>query len=301
MRDRFHIVVFNYDRMRILIGSLGRLIGFDPARDRLIVVDCSRDPTTEHSLLASTARARSWPLGTSVRFLRRQNWGNDLGGRIDAFGFGLVDVRPAEFVWQFQDHYLDLESPISRDARVGDLREDTIGDPCGIDLDRCEAFFRTHTTVGIIHGCRNGIPVFSPDPSRRWLLPDGGNACIRRDALDQVVSSGDWRTYRAIYDGSYRWALFMELEWGRLLWETGTDWCALDGTIMDRGGVGVAGTLPAGTREEVDAEFLYEDFRSRFERMGRRRPAIRKAMGACLPRLWGTLHDLRADLRAVVR
>ena len=49
-----------------------------------------------------------------LEVIQRMNWGIDQGARIDYFrALRKIRTRVLIFIWQFQEHYLDLDSPWS--------------------------------------------------------------------------------------------------------------------------------------------------------------------------------------------
>src|SRR5919106_4523914 len=113
MSIRFHVVVFNFERIWSFLDNFDKIHNFRPDRDRLIVLDCSVDHASQMRIAADFARLRGWTLGKELEVVRRRNWGIDQGARIDYFAALQKTANLPKFIWQFQEHYLDLESPWS--------------------------------------------------------------------------------------------------------------------------------------------------------------------------------------------
>src|ERR1041384_8378559 len=80
---RFHVVVFNFERIGSFLENFETIHNFKPDRDRLIVLDCSKNHAAQKQLVAEFARRRNWTMGQEVKVIRRRNWGIDQGARID--------------------------------------------------------------------------------------------------------------------------------------------------------------------------------------------------------------------------
>jgi hypothetical protein len=266
--DRFHVVVLNADRLELFTRNFSRIRGFDIARDRLVVLDCSRRPASQRRILQEFAQRNGWTVGERVQFVRRRNWGIDQGARIDLLA-GLHD-KPQEcpaFLWQFQEHFLDLDSPAARwpagtsDLQgrpiAGEIKADSIAGDAVIDLDHCQALF-DDAGVGVVHACRGGLSVMHMPGGGDWFYADGGNFGARTRTLLDSVSPRRLAAYRAAYDGTYNWALFMEMEWGRMLTATGCSWHDLAARTR------VASGMAADPAGDVPLQHLATDFSGRY-------------------------------------
>ena len=226
---RFHVVVFNFERINSFLDNFDKVQNFRPDRDRLVVLDCSLNHTTQRSLVSEFAQKRNWTLGKELKFIQRKNWGIDQGARIDYFAALQKTKNPPKFIWQFQEHYLDLESPWSiwpEDTPKigGQLKEDTIPDGLEIDLDRCERVYTENPDVSVIYADRAKLGVFTHPEGHEWFYADGANFSVRMpDALD-AFPLDTLSTYKSIYDGSYEWTLFMEMDICRRLTMRARKW-----------------------------------------------------------------------------
>jgi hypothetical protein len=222
---RFHVVVLNFERIASFLDNADKLQNFRPDRDRLIVLDCSINHTAQKQAVVDFARKRGW----QARVVQRKNWGIDQGARIDYFTALRKMTNPPKFIWQFQEHYLDLESPWSiwpseMPQIGGQLKADTIPDGFQIDLDACERIYEDNTAVSELYADRAKLGIFTHDDGNEWFYADGANFSVRTaDALD-VFPPDVLSTYKSIYDGSYDWTLFMEMDICRRLTRPGRRW-----------------------------------------------------------------------------
>lgn len=231
---RFHIVVFNYERISSFLDNFDKITNFDPGRDEIYVLDCSVNQAVQKQALVDFANEKGWQLGGQVHFVARKNWGIDEGARVDYFGLlHNKSIRRPKYIWQFQEHYLDLSSEwswwpvptINVDGRDlgGQLKGDTIPDGLSIDLDMCEEIYETHPEVSMIYADRLEIGVF-PYTDIPWFYVDGANFSVRTSYALQVFDRNVLENCRSIYDGTYRWALFMEFNNGHQLTMGGAEW-----------------------------------------------------------------------------
>ena len=222
---RFHVVVLNFERISSFLDNADKIQNFRPDRDRLIVLDCSINHAAQKQAVADFARKRGW----IARVVQRKNWGIDQGARIDYFTALRKMRRSPKFIWQFQEHYLDLKSPWSiwpseMPKIGGHLKEDTVPDDFQIDLDQCERIYEEYAAVSVLYADRAKLGIFTHDDGNEWFYADGANFSVRsRDGLD-LFSPDVLSTYKSIYDGSYQWTLFMEMDICRRLTRPGRKW-----------------------------------------------------------------------------
>lgn len=221
---RFHVVVFNFERIASFLDHVDKLQNFRPDRDRLIVFDCSINHDAQRQAAVEFGRERGWP----VKVIRRKNWGIDQGARIDYFNALRRMQHPPKFIWQFQEHYLDLVSPWSiwpedHPELAGQLKQDTIPDALAIDLDRCAHIYED-ARVSILYADRAKLGIFTHDDGNEWFYADGANFSARTSDVIDVFPPEVLSTYKSIYDGSYNWTLFMEMDICRRLTRPGRHW-----------------------------------------------------------------------------
>lgn len=293
--------------MSVLLDSFWRVHGFDPARDRLIVIDCSRRPRSELARLEEFARQRGWALGREVRFVRRRNWGKAEGARVDYFEALHKTAEQPKFIWQFQDHFLNPESPVSRweagklddfgGSIAGEVKDDTIDDGAVIDIDANEALLDAQAGIGILHANRRGgIGFCGETASRRWFFAHGGNFCTRPEVALRAFPASRLAAYRAVFDDR-TWQYFMEWEWGRLLSETGYDWWHVgNGSRVNPGQIEAALSLKGALLEERGFAPLYEGYAGRVTRAVARSAASRAFAGWYRRRYWQGRNCIRGLL-----
>ncbi len=222
---RFHVVVFNFERIASFLDHSDKLQNFRPDRDRLIVLDCSNNHASQRQAALDFAQQRGW----NAKVIQRKNWGIDQGARIDYFTALRQMRQPPRFIWQFQEHYLDLVSPWSiwpkdQPKIGGQLKEDTIPDDFQIDLDRCEQIYNDHPEVSVLYADRAKLGVFTHDDGNEWFFADGANFSARTSDVLDVFQPEILSTYKSIFDSSYNWTLFMEMDICRRLTRPGRRW-----------------------------------------------------------------------------
>jgi hypothetical protein len=222
---RFHVVVFNFERIASFLDNSGKIQNFHPDRDRLIVLDCSDNHAAQKEAVVEFARHHGRP----AKVIQRKNWGIDQGARIDYFTALRKMKNPPRFIWQFQEHYLDLESPWSiwpsdMPKIGGQLKEDVLPDDFCIDLDRCEQIYEDHRSVSVLYADRAKLGIFTHDDGNEWFYADGANFCVRTDYALDAFPPDVLSTYKSIYDGSYQWTLFLEMDICRRLTRPGRRW-----------------------------------------------------------------------------
>ena len=226
---RFDIVVFNYEHIVSLTDHFDKIKNFRADRDRLLVLDCSLNHAAEKQRVEEFARRRGWNFGREVRVIRRRNWGIDQGARVDYLSSLHVLKNRPRYIWQFQEHYLDLVSPWSiwqadSPMPAGEIKNDTIPDNLEIDLDECEQIYERNPNVGVIYADRGKLGIFTHDDGTEWFYAGGANFSARTSDALRAFPREVLDSYQAIYDGTYEWALFMELDWGRQLTAHDREW-----------------------------------------------------------------------------
>ena len=273
MSIRFHVVVFNFERISSFLDNFDKIHNFRADRDRLIVLDCSVNHASQTRMISEFADKRGWAMGKEVEVVRRRNWGIDQGARIDYFAAMLKMTGAPRFIWQFQEHYLDLESPWSiwpsdMPRLGGKLKADTLPDGVVIDLDVCERIYDSDASV--IYADRDKVGIFTHPDGREWFYADGANFSVRTADVIEAFPADVLSTYRSIYDGSYDWTLFMELDICGRLTRPGRDWYDLvtNESFADPEGLRTR-EIEKGVSLHQDAEpfysGLYRAYEERFE------------------------------------
>jgi len=216
-RVRFDIVVFNFERIISFLENFHRIKNFRPGEDRLLILDCSVNFRAEREKVIEFANSRGWSVGKEIQFVRRRNWGIDQGGRVDYLA-GLTRATDLpQYIWQFQEHYLDLYSDWSKWPAIsgevsGRLKEDTIPDNFFLDLDLCERIYEEDPSVAVLYADRAKLGVFRHADGKETFFADGANFSVRTRSAAEAFPENVVDAYQAIYDGTYEWALFMELD-----------------------------------------------------------------------------------------
>jgi hypothetical protein len=222
---RFHVVVLNFERIASFLDNADKIQNFRPDRDRLIVLDCSINHAAQKHAVTEFAKQRGW----TALVLQRKNWGIDQGARVDYFTALRKMKHPPKFIWQFQEHYLDLESPWSiwpsdMPQIGGQLKQDVLPDDFRIDLDRCERVYQENREASVLYADRAKLGIFTHDDGNGWFYADGANFSVRTNHVLDAFPPDVLSTYRSIYDGSYNWTLFMEMDICRRLTHPGRHW-----------------------------------------------------------------------------
>ncbi|MBP5976070.1 hypothetical protein HW132_25875 [Brasilonema sp. CT11] len=221
--DRFHIIVFNHERVCSFLDNFGKIINFDPEQDKIFIIDCSAKDKLQYKEVTDFSQKHGWALGEQIHFIRRKNWGIDQGARIDYFSLLHQSVMKPKYIWQFQEHYLDLrsfwsiwkEGTYNVDGKYfgGQIKGDVIPNELVIDLNVCEKIYETHPQVSVIYADRLKIGIF-PYTNSDFFYLDGANFSIRTSYALQAFDQNLLENCKSIYDLTYNWALFMEFRWG---------------------------------------------------------------------------------------
>jgi hypothetical protein len=226
---RFDIVVFNYEHIVSLTDYFDKIRNFHADRDRLLVLDCSLNHAAEKQRVEEFARRRGWNFGREVQVIKRKNWGIDQGARVDYLSWLHETKNRPRYIWQFQEHYLDLVSPWSiwqadSPMPAGEIKNDTIPDSLEIDLDECERIYEHNPKVGVIYADRGKLGIMGHQNGTESFYAGGANFSVRTSDALSAFRPDILDSYRAIYDGTYEWALFMELDIGRQLTRADREW-----------------------------------------------------------------------------
>jgi hypothetical protein len=107
---------------------------------------------------------------------------------------------------------------------AGEIKNDTMPDNLEIDLDECERIYENNARVSVIYADRGKLGILSHADGLESFYAGGANFSVRTADALKVFSPDILDCYRAIYDGTYEWALFMELDIGRQLTSEGREW-----------------------------------------------------------------------------
>jgi hypothetical protein len=216
---RFDVVVLNYERLHLFLDNFGRLGSFDPGRDRLTVVTCSPS-SAERDLVAAFESSH----GVPVRYLTRANRGIDQLARAEYFT-GQVGTSEENlsyrFIFQMQDHYLEMDDPASRWGAEWDFRVkgDVLPDDVVLDFDVMEELAASHGLAGMF--CDRNDPCYMQIDGQRFVAPNGGNFVIASSEVARPEVQVACRRLAATCDNTYRWAVHAEYTWGRIFFQEG--------------------------------------------------------------------------------
>lgn len=107
---------------------------------------------------------------------------------------------------------------------AGEIKNDTIPDNLEIDLDECERVYVNNADVSVIYADRGKLGIYSHQDGSESFYAGGANFSVRTSDALKSFRPEILDSYRAIYDGTYQWALFMELDIGRQLTREGRQW-----------------------------------------------------------------------------
>lgn len=308
---RFHIVVINFDRICLFLNNFERIKNFDPNRDQIYIFDCSNNPQIEQSKVMEFFEKKGWIFNAQFHFIRRKNWGVDQGARIDYFTFLNQLPSPPKYIWQFQEHYLDLTSPASRFPaempRIGgEIKPDIAPDELIIDLDECEHIYEEYPSVSLLYAARLKMILFAHLDGREWFYANGGNSSIRTSYALKVYNQNLLDSYKMIYDGTTDCALFMEMDLGRKLTKPGVKWYDLISRYSF--------DLPESLRkletknniclqqpQERNHEDYYSPIYSKYEQRSIKALATPSALRKVLIEIAFALYDIKLILRKLKR
>lgn len=230
--DRFHLVVFNCERISLFLDNFHKIRNFDPEQDKIYILDCSSNHKKEQKKVANFLKEKGWEFNKQVHYIVRRNWGVDQGARIDYFSLftkNYCDSLP-QYIWQFQEHYFDLTSPASRypvefPKIGGQIKADVSPDNLIVDLDECEKIYEQDPAVAMLYAARLKMILFSHTDGREWFYANGGNYCIRTSYALEVYDKKLLDSYKMIYvGGKPNWAMFVEIDQGYRLTRKGVKW-----------------------------------------------------------------------------
>jgi hypothetical protein len=231
---RFDIVLANRERASLFVDSFHRLAGFDPAVDRVVVMDCSREEKwAEQTSLVGRLTSHGLRFGSSLRVFRRRNWNFNQGAQLDYFRL-LMDgtLEAPALVFFLQDHYLDTQRFV---------KEDTVPADAVLDLQAIARKFEEDVSLGCAFASRYGIRVSASNPvktrsreffgdgdrllsgaRRRALLVDGSNFVARPQSYLRHFEAA--RNTLTAGDGSMGFCLVWEARLGRILYDQRVKW-----------------------------------------------------------------------------
>src|SRR5262249_43206748 len=152
--------------------------------DCLLIYDCSVNHEAELQKVIEFAKEHGWSLGKEVRVIRRKNWGIDQGARVDYISrLREADSKP-QYIWQFQEHYLDVDSawsiwPDDLPQLGGQVKGDVIPDGFELDLNLCEQIYKSDPSIAVLYADRQKVGIFTRENGGESLYADGANFSVR--------------------------------------------------------------------------------------------------------------------------
>jgi len=216
---RFDIVVFNHHRLELFLNNFSKIINFNKEIDRITIVSCSPSP-----MEGQTVDAWSEASGIPIRYLIRANRGIDQLARLEYFSGrvgSMTENLAYDYIFQMQDHYLDTESAASRwGPELGfKVKGDVVPDEAVFDLDYLGKFMNWAGLRGVF--CDRNNPCYFEMDGCRYVAPNGGNFIITTSAVAHEHTQSSIQTLMDCCDETYRWALYVEFMWGKILFQEG--------------------------------------------------------------------------------
>jgi hypothetical protein len=217
--QRFNILVLNHNRLSSFVDNFDKIRGFNSSQDRITILTCS--PSEEET---QQIKAFSEKYELEARYLARRNFGIDQGARIEYFT-GLIDsleeVLDTEYIFQFQDHYLDIQAPYSRWGKEFNFRikGDVVPDNVTFDLNLLSGTFRQNDIAAAF--CDRNNPCWFERAGRRHIAPNGGNYLLSTDQIKSSYAQTELKNVYQKCDDTYRWALYAEYKLGEILFKEG--------------------------------------------------------------------------------
>lgn len=115
--SRFDIVLANSNRIEVFWESFGKVKNFNPTKDRIVVMDCSKNPNSEILKSQRFIKRYNLQLGKSIIFIIRRNWNLNHGAQLDyirALSGSLINTP--KFAYFIQDHYLNTSKFVKEDT-----------------------------------------------------------------------------------------------------------------------------------------------------------------------------------------
>src|SRR5215475_3475764 len=185
---RFNILVLNYKRLHSFFNNFDKIRAFDPLRDKITILSCS-PATEERQQVEAFAEKHHLP----VTYLTRQNFGIDQCARVEYFSGKIEDLQEVldtEYIFQFQDHYLDTAASYSRwepELNWG-IKGDVVPENVSFDLDSLNEILRSHEIAAAF--CDRNNPCWFQRHGVPHIAPNGGNYILRTKQLeDQQVQT----------------------------------------------------------------------------------------------------------------
>jgi hypothetical protein len=216
---RFNILVLNYKRLHSFFDNFDKIRAFDPRQDKITVLSCSPAPEERQQVEAFSDKYQ-----LPVTYLTRHNFGLDQGARVEYFRGQIEDLREvldAEYIFQFQDHYLDTAASYSRwgPELQCSIKGDVVPEHVSFDLHALHAILRSHESAAAF--CDRNNPCWFQRHGATHIAPNGGNYVLHTKQLEDTKVQTELARMARRCDDSYRWAVYAEFKWGELFFHEG--------------------------------------------------------------------------------
>jgi len=216
---RFNIVVLNYKRLHSFLGNFDKIKAFDPLQDKITILTCSPSAQEKQEVKDFSEKYQ-----LQVKYLTRRNFGIDQCARIEYFAGkieNLTEVLDTEYIFQFQDHYLDLKAPYSKWGKEYDFRVkgDVVPNDIIFDLNFLSHVFRENNIVGAF--CDRNNPCWFQRAGYTYIAPNGGNYILNTKQITNDRVQRELKRMHYNCDNTYRWATYAEYKWGELFFVEG--------------------------------------------------------------------------------
>jgi hypothetical protein len=219
---RFDIVVLSYKRLSSFLNNFDKIKSFDSSQDRITILSCS--PSEEET---QQVRAFSETYEVGINYQIRPNLGIDQGARIEYFIGNidsLQDVLDAEYIFQFQEHYLDIKAPYSRWGKELNfkIKGDVVPDNVTFDLNLLSHVFRQHKIAAAF--CDRNNPCWFQRAGYSYIAPNGGNFFLSTRHINNDLVQRELKRLYHKCDNTRGWALYAEFKLGELLFKEGNNY-----------------------------------------------------------------------------
>ena len=150
--SRYHIVVFNHNRIGIFVNTLHKMLNLDKNRDKIIIVDNS-DKQTKEFIICCIEQNSDFRHNINLFYSKRRNYGWNSSGMLEYFVNleKIQDEQLPKLVLFMQEHYLEPDF-----YKNGSQKSDTVPIGKKLDLDQVEKQFDGDPDIGCLFLLCNG-------------------------------------------------------------------------------------------------------------------------------------------------
>jgi hypothetical protein len=218
MSIRFDIVVSNYEKIDLFLDNISKIKNFDRNLDRIVIMDCSDDPSRELEKLANFKFFSEY----KFIFFSRRNWNLNHGAQLDyVWLINNNAISQSQYIFFMQEHYLNTEILV---------KSDTIPDGQILDLHLIEGRFNKDPRQVVFNsrfGFRvSAMPTYTPfdDYKNMECFPisfvvDGGNFFIVSEYLQAYFKNREYLIKQG--NGRYSFCHVWETRLTKIFYEDG--------------------------------------------------------------------------------